>query len=64
MQHIDKRLLSLKEIGQQTGLSKSKIYGLLRTGELTAIKVGRRTLISTDQLEAFLKRAPAYTSSV
>lgn len=40
-----------------TGLSRSTLYGLLKTGELPAIKLAGRTLIERAALVAWIDRA-------
>ncbi len=41
---------TIKESCRRTGLSRSKLYELMKDGRLTPIKIGRRTLLSTDEL--------------
>lgn len=38
-----------------TGLSKSKIYLLIASGDIEAAKVGRATVIFVDSLKVFLR---------
>jgi excisionase family DNA binding protein len=38
------------------GLSRSRIYELIADGEITACKVGKRTIISATELITFLER--------
>lgn len=38
------------------GLSRSRIYELIAAGEITACKVGKRTIIPAAELTAFLER--------
>ena len=40
---------------RMTGLSKSKIYLLIASGDIEAAKVGRATLIFVDSLKSFLR---------
>ena len=47
---------------QTSGLSRSALYIAIRSGDLRAIKAGRRTLILDDDLRAFLCRLPALES--
>jgi len=42
--------LSIKETAKALGLGRSSIYALLKGGRLTAIKVGRRTLVTTNSI--------------
>ena len=45
---------------QATGgaISRTRMFDLIRTREIDARKVGRRTVIIADSLRAFLDRAP------
>lgn len=52
------RLLSIKEVRQQTGLGRSTIYALLAKGRLHAVKAGARTLVSSDSVAAFVAQLP------
>jgi excisionase family DNA binding protein len=36
------------------GVSRSSLFELLRTGQLPAVKLGRRTLIRTSELRRFI----------
>lgn len=46
---------------QMSGLGRSRIYELIGEGTLEARKAGRRTLIMTDSLRAYLSTLPAAT---
>ena len=39
---------------QLTGISRSRLYELIQTGELETVKVGRSTLISYRSLKALI----------
>lgn len=39
-----------------TGLGNTKIFELLASGQLKRVKVGRRTLITTDSIRALIER--------
>ena len=47
---------SIEETGHLLGLSRSSIYKMIRTGELNFIKLGGRTLIRIEEIEALLNR--------
>lgn len=54
---------SIPETGKQLGgeddpLSRATIYRMIKRGELEAIKVGSRTLVTTASLEALAASAP------
>lgn len=59
---------SVAELCQTLGVSRDGIYAAIRRGELSAIKMGRRTLITHEAVEAFLlqlpRLGPAHGSSV
>jgi excisionase family DNA binding protein len=42
------------------GLSRSKLYEFIKTGDIEVIKVGRSTLIPVDSLQQFIdvRRSP------
>lgn len=40
-----------------TGLGHTKIYQLINEGRLKTVKIGRRTLVSTDSIRALVKAA-------
>jgi excisionase family DNA binding protein len=42
-----------------TGLSRSRIYELMRSGEIEYVKVGRSTLIPFENLREFIKNRAA-----
>lgn len=50
---------SVDEAARITGLSRDLLYDQMRTGQLAYLKVGRRRIITRQQLEAFLTRGAA-----
>jgi excisionase family DNA binding protein len=50
----DKRAYSVEEVAEMTGLSRSLIYDEMNAERLGYIKVGRRRIITRQQLDAFL----------
>ena len=46
--------MSPTEAALWIGVSRSTIYRLMRQGEIPVIKVGRRTLLQSEHLEAFV----------
>lgn len=53
--------LSIEEVQEISGLGKTKIYQLLKTGEIPAKKIGKRTLVLRSDLEAFLSGLQNYS---
>lgn len=43
-----------------SGMSRTSIYEALKRQDITAVKAGRRTLISFADLEAYLASLPTY----
>lgn len=54
---------SIKDVSKQTGLSRSRIYLAISTGELRATKCGHRTLIQAKDLNAWIDSWPAVVPS-
>lgn len=49
-------LYSIAEAARLLGLGRTSLYALLRSGELRAVKVGRRSLIAAADLAAYVAR--------
>lgn len=41
------------------GISRTRLEGLLRTGEVRAVRAGRRTLILTESLRCYIDSLPS-----
>lgn len=54
--------LSIEETCSATRIGKTKIYQLINSGELKAHKIGKRTIILKQDLEAFLNNLQVYDS--
>ncbi len=52
--------LSVKDAAQVSGIGRSKLYEAMNTGELPARKLGTRTVILFDDLQAYLVDLPPY----
>lgn len=52
--------LSIEEVCTATGLGRTKLYQLINSGELKARKIGKRTIILKDDLDAFLASLKPY----
>src|SRR5258708_11045925 len=56
----DRRLAySISEVAQVTGLSRDLLYDEMRAGRLAYLKVGRRRIITRQQLDPFLTQGAA-----
>lgn len=51
---------SVEEVAERFGLGRTKLYALIKTGELASFSVGHRRLISEKAVEAFLARCQGY----
>ena len=52
----EKLSYTINEATAAAGIGRTKIYELVRTGELPLVKIGTRTLIRRADLEAMLTR--------
>jgi len=52
--------MTIPEFSEWSGLGRTKIYELMGSGELPAIKIGRRTFIRTAAAEDWLSAQPAF----
>jgi excisionase family DNA binding protein len=53
-----KRAMSVEEAAKAAGIGRTLLFGEIRKGHITARKVGRRTIITTDELNLWLKSLP------
>ncbi|UPT97840.1 helix-turn-helix domain-containing protein [Bradyrhizobium barranii subsp. apii] len=49
----------MKEAGEALRVGQTKIYALIKTGELRTRKLGRRRLVLADDLNKFLEQLPS-----
>ena len=56
-----KRALSVAEAAKAAGVGRTTFFEEIRRGRITARKVGRRTIITTDDLDTWLKSLPVKT---
>ena len=47
---IEPIAISVNSAATALGIGRSSIYGLLKDGKLDAIKIGRRTLLTTESI--------------
>jgi excisionase family DNA binding protein len=53
-----KRAMSVEEAAKAAGVGRTLLFEEIRKGRITARKVGRRTIIMTAELDAWLKALP------
>lgn len=49
-------LLPVDEAARRLGIGRTTVFGLIRTGELRSVSVGRRRLVPADAIEAFVAK--------
>ena len=54
---MTKFLLTIPEVCEALNLGKTKIYQLLASGEISALRVGRAVRVEPDEVERFVQRA-------
>lgn len=53
--HAPKKLIGVPAAADMLGIAKRTVYVLVAAGELQSCRIGRRVLIPTDGLEAFIR---------
>lgn len=61
---MERRVMSAKDIHEQTGLSLPKVYELLNQEDFPSIRVGRRILVPTASFEAWLLQSAANKAEI
>ena len=59
---LQNQALSIQQVQEISGLGRTKIYELLKSGELPGKKLGKRTLVLKSDLEAFLSDLNSYAA--
>jgi excisionase family DNA binding protein len=54
-----RRVLSVLEFSKSYGIGRTRTYQELRCGRLRAYKAGKRTLIATEDADAWLRSLPS-----
>lgn len=53
-----KRALSVEEAAEAAGVGRTSLFEEIRKGRITARKIGRRTVITVEDFDAWLKALP------
>jgi putative molybdopterin biosynthesis protein len=59
-----KNALSTEDVANMLGVSKSTVYNLIKNGEITSYKVGRKVRFTQENVNDFIKRASANQASL
>lgn len=51
--------ISINEAARALSIGRSSVYALLKAGRLEAIKIGRRTLLTTESIKRLSQPQPA-----
>lgn len=50
------KILEIHEIQQILGIGRNKVYDLIRSGEISAFKIGREWKVTESAVEDYIKR--------
>lgn len=53
------RLLAIEEAARQLGVGRTTIFGLVATGDLRTVKIGRRRLVPIEAINELVERLSA-----
>jgi len=57
---MDKLAFSILELCRSVGIGRTTAYEEIRSGRLKVIKVGKRTLITAEELQRWLESLPHF----
>jgi excisionase family DNA binding protein len=57
------RAMNIAEFCERYGTRRTKLYEELKSGRLRARKIGRRTIITEDDAEDWLRRLPVFEAA-
>jgi len=55
--------LTIDDATQYCGIGRTKLYELIREGKFSARKMGKKTLVLTDELDAYVRSLPSLSSA-
>ena len=50
--------MTVEEAASYCGIGKTKLYSLVRDGQLSGRKLGRKTLILTESIDSYVRSLP------
>ena len=59
---IPKVAFSIAEVCESLSLGRTTVFGLVKSGDLSVVRVGRRTLVPAEALQQFVQRAAGSNS--
>ena len=54
---------TITQLAKDEGLSRGKIYEAIKSGQLPARKLGRKTMVLTEDWQSFVRKLPAYQAA-
>lgn len=55
----NRKLSSVPEACRRLGIGRTKVYELIGSGQIKALKIGKRTLVEDDELDRVIAGLPA-----
>lgn len=52
---MDKQLLTVDEVAQVCALGRTKVYELIRTGEIESVKIGSARRVTDEAVRKFIR---------
>ena len=60
----DKRALSVTEMAETLGISRTTAYELVNREDFPSMRIGQRIIVPVDALDRWLERGVAYAANV
>jgi excisionase family DNA binding protein len=51
-----RRLYSMEQVALILGLSRTKVYQLVRSGDLVSVKIGKRRMVFRESIDEYVER--------
>ena len=59
---MNKRFFSVPELAEHLGISKTKMWRLIRDNEIKVMRIGHRVIITEEALNDYVKKNEGYWS--